>query len=324
MKPVNPPPPLHPTAYRCISTAHTTDPDELGTLLTGIHTRLTVADRALAEKWFVNVAHAPGMPPPGRIRDLVVTVAEARGISAGSVFVSADLMMLEKFGITYEDDEFDLIIVGTPEQTASTLAAAELLMVAQLGARLRGAAHRRGPALSSPTILIDEFSRSLGALPEDEREMVLGALRTPRSAAASDQITAAAKLGLEYSALLVEAGRVAQVRDFDVVPGWAQLDVTDAVVGWFGGTCRTCACAPSPDRPQPVVAATWSPGLVTCAQCSHVLDAAFAEFVDTTCDACGFVGSAELIRRVAVIAGPLNYLTRLCENCYAAWPPEAS
>lgn len=100
------------------------------------------------------------------------------------------------------------------------------------------------------------------------------------------------------------------------VPDWVRLGMYDALLGWFSGSGTTCMHNPMPGRPEPVVAAAYKPGLVTCGSCTHLL--VVRGQADRTCDGCGRVCTGtgdDLIRPVIIFVGVLGYMFGVCRDC---------
>ena len=66
---------------------------------------------------------------------------------------------------------------------------------------------------------------------------------------------------------------------------------------------------PNPDRPEPVFAAAWKPGLIVCALCTPLLK--LVGEADKTCDGCGHacagVDVGDGICTVTVMLSALSY-----------------
>lgn len=71
------------------------------------------------------------------------------------------------------------------------------------------------------------------------------------------------------------------------LPGWLRLGLLDALTQWADGKASTCRHSPDPDRPEPVLAAAWKPGLITCVRCAHLWS--LGREANLTCDCCGRV-----------------------------------
>lgn len=105
--------------------------------------------------------------------------------------------------------------------------------------------------------------------------------------------------------------------DYGDVPDWLRLSLVDTWAGFIEGTLDTCQHAPRIDRPQPVVAAVWRPGLIVCTACIYLTKATGA--ADLTCDRCARVRAGlergEGIHPCSISFGPLLYFYGLCPDC---------
>lgn len=105
----------------------------------------------------------------------------------------------------------------------------------------------------------------------------------------------------------------------DEMPEWIRLGVLDTWARIADGTATTCIHQPTLDRPQPIVAAAWKPGMATCGHCSRILNAPRGSVEDRTCDRCGHVcqpQDGDLIHPCAVQFGQLLYQFGLCRECH--------
>src|SRR5690349_12137455 len=95
----------------------------------------------------------------------------------------------------------------------------------------------------------------------------------------------------------------------------AALAEAPATAAGFPGA-STCRHSPDPNAPQPVFAAAWKPGLITCAGCVHLLSLRKGSAADSTCDACGHqcAGPEEGdgIYAAMVQVGPLVFQYGVC------------
>ncbi|WFE45009.1 hypothetical protein [Verrucosispora sp. WMMD1129] len=102
-------------------------------------------------------------------------------------------------------------------------------------------------------------------------------------------------------------------------PGWLRLGLLDAFTAWLTGRASTCFHAPDPARPQPVIAAAWRPGVVTCSACVHLVALPRGSAADRTCDACGHRCAGpehgDGIYPGMVQFGPLIYQYGVCGDC---------
>jgi hypothetical protein len=81
----------------------------------------------------------------------------------------------------------------------------------------------------------------------------------------------------------VETGNVLDI------PAWQRLGALSAFTSWVSGEATTCVHSPDPGRPQPVLAAAWKPGLITCGACVQQFATRRGSDFDRTCDSCGRV-----------------------------------
>ena len=100
---------------------------------------------------------------------------------------------------------------------------------------------------------------------------------------------------------------------FRQIPEWVRLSVADTLLRFHRGTHDTCMHNPSPSRPEPIVAAAWRPGLVTCVQCVHLFK--MVGDPDRTCDHCGHVCAG--IHSCTLSCGALIFSYGLCSGCLA-------
>jgi hypothetical protein len=107
------------------------------------------------------------------------------------------------------------------------------------------------------------------------------------------------------------------------VPGWLRLSLLDALAGFLTGRATTCRHSPDASHPQPIVAAAWKPGLITCRACAHLF--ALPPDADHTCDGCGCecagVDHADPIYSSVVQLGPLLFQYGACSACNPT-PPQ--
>ncbi len=138
--------------------------------------------------------------------------------------------------------------------------------------------------------------------------------------ALADQGRAAADDALHFLKLEAPFLR-APVSEVDIaeLPEWLRLDLLTTWTGWTAGTGRTCMHSPHPDRPEPVFAAAWRPGLVACARCVHLTVLARGSRADRTCDRCGYVVAGiehgEGIHPGRVTFGPIVFAYGTCPDC---------
>ena len=102
------------------------------------------------------------------------------------------------------------------------------------------------------------------------------------------------------------------------MPPWVRLQLLDTWLTWSTGKARTCVHVPVVERPQPVFAALWAPGLVSCGPCSQYLLRLTGE-ADRTCDGCGRVveglEAGDGIHPCGVMFGPLLLFWGACGEC---------
>lgn len=107
-------------------------------------------------------------------------------------------------------------------------------------------------------------------------------------------------LGDQLNAATHEADKVArhlgdiqtEHRGRSSIPAWLRIPALTELVSWGAGDSRTCRHAPSPLRPQPVMAAAHRPGLVSCLECAPALLRAHGE-EDRRCDGCQRIVTGE-------------------------------
>jgi hypothetical protein len=100
------------------------------------------------------------------------------------------------------------------------------------------------------------------------------------------------------------------------LPEWVRLGMYDVLIRWSEGRALTCSHQPSIDRPQPVYAAAWKPGVVVCGQCQPMLRV--IGLADRTCDGCGHecMGMPDDgILPVSAFTGALAYQVGVCVSC---------
>ena len=107
-------------------------------------------------------------------------------------------------------------------------------------------------------------------------------------------------------------GHAADHRD---IPEWLRLGVLDVLLRWAAGRADTCLHAPDARRGEPVHAAAWRPGLISCTPCSKFV---FAQprgsVADRTCDACGHV-DADGILCGFIQFSTVIYWYGVCDDC---------
>ena len=125
-----------------------------------------------------------------------------------------------------------------------------------------------------------------------------------------DQVDAAR----DEAALLVASLAAGRAPVMVEAPEWLVLLVAEAFLAYVTGLAETCPCVPSPERPAPVHAAAWRPGVIACASHGAYLFALRGEAA-RTCDRCGTV-AAEVFTD-AIVAGPVTFQVGLCPDCQA-------
>lgn len=102
------------------------------------------------------------------------------------------------------------------------------------------------------------------------------------------------------------------------LPEWVRLPMFDICLKWDQGEALTCIHDPRPDRPEPVFAAAWKPGVVVCGKCTDMLSVADTP-ADAICDGCGHVCSMpdDGICPIGAFASMLCYQLGVCMSCYA-------
>jgi len=163
---------------------------------------------------------------------------------------------------------------------------------------------------SSPAVALDKY---LSRLTPGDR----AAARKALPVALLDQ-TEAAHADVDNLVRMVGRSMESSVADLDYtqVPEWVRLSVTDTLVSFMTGTVATCMHNPNPNHPQPVFAAAWKPGLITCAACLHLFKVVGA--ADRTCDRCGVVRAGtpgEGVHSCTLTFGQLVFFYGLCPDC---------
>lgn len=162
--------------------------------------------------------------------------------------------------------------------------------------------------IHTPIDLEDALSR----VPREARNLLSAQVL---SAFTRDQIQAAVQ---EMDGLADRLAGDSECTTADV-PDWVRLGHLDVFLKWMKGDARTCLHAPHPDRPEPLFAVAWRPGIVVCRQCPHMLKVTGKK--DKTCDACGHVCTGEdgdTIRSLMLQSGLLTYMAGACRDCAPA------
>jgi hypothetical protein len=168
--------------------------------------------------------------------------------------------------------------------------------------------------MTAPAIALDEFlTKATDADWAAMRKAAPAHLLDQHDAAATEALNAT----MTEMALFHGAKEITWARHRDV-PEWIRLSVLDTVTRFFAGRADTCMHQPSADHPEPVLAAAWRPGLVTCTDCAHLFR--LAGDADRRCDRCGRVCAGlpgDGIHACRVMFGPLVYAYGLCVGCMA-------
>lgn len=139
----------------------------------------------------------------------------------------------------------------------------------------------------------------------------------------SDQIHAARDEAVAVSQHAVDVGLYSHLEEGFTrdLPDWIRLGAFTALVEWMMGQGSTCMHSPHHDRPEPVYAAAWRPGLVVCSRCPHLFMMRHRSERDRTCDACGRVVAGldvdDPIKPYTVHIINLAYSVGTCRGC--AW-----
>ncbi len=136
-----------------------------------------------------------------------------------------------------------------------------------------------------------------------------------------DQLDAASRDSINATRLAYRAGGQQQIEeslnDWSEFPEWIRLQLADTFLAWSEGTGTTCLHDPTPQRPQPVIAAAWRPRLVVCGACTHLLRCTGA--ADRTCDGCGRVvaglDQGDPMRTITVMFSALAFQVGVCHDC---------
>lgn len=106
-------------------------------------------------------------------------------------------------------------------------------------------------------------------------------------------------------------------------PDWLRLEVLTRVAGYTTGTIDTCIHNPHPRQLQTVFGAACRPNLITCGQCTHLLQERPGSTADRTCDACGHicakVEDGEGIYPGVSRYGLVVFMYGTCEDCRPAY-----
>jgi hypothetical protein len=102
----------------------------------------------------------------------------------------------------------------------------------------------------------------------------------------------------------------AGARKLGKLPAWTLLGLIKAVADWDYDNSRACDHCPR-DLTGPAHFAAWKPGLVVCAECTHLLGDA------QRCDHCGKPDDSGL-ETCNIIVGSINYHVATCDDCQFA------
>lgn len=146
------------------------------------------------------------------------------------------------------------------------------------------------------------------------------AIRASIPTATADQHDAANRdTSHVYTAIAEHLGGTINGRTADQTPAWIRLGVIDAWIGYCAGTGTTCMHAPTVERPTPVFAAAWKPGLIVCGPCIHLMTPRPGSLADRTCDGCGHeclgVDADDPIYPSGAQMGSLIYQFGVCTSC---------
>ncbi|MEV7264185.1 hypothetical protein AB0N38_11600 [Micromonospora aurantiaca] len=168
----------------------------------------------------------------------------------------------------------------------------------------------------TPTLALEQIMLS------PQYAAVLAAVRASTPVAMLDQLDAAATEATRAAvdAAALAGGGVLTASPPSAVPGWLRLGLLDALTRWTDGTAATCRHSPRPDRPEPVLAAAWRPGLVTCCLCTHLWRV--GREANLTCDGCGRVCEPNSIHPAMAQLGGLIFMYGTCTGCRPAITPD--
>lgn len=146
------------------------------------------------------------------------------------------------------------------------------------------------------------------------------AIRAGMPTALTDQHDAATRDTTHvYAAIAEQLGGSVNGRTVAETPAWIRLGVIEAWVGYCSGRAATCIHAPSAERPTPVFAAAWKPGLVVCGQCIRLTSPRAGSLKDRTCDGCGHecagVDAGDPIYPSGAQMGSLIFQFGVCTSC---------
>lgn len=157
-----------------------------------------------------------------------------------------------------------------------------------------------------------ELDEYISSLTQDERD----ALRPSWNVAYQDQLDAASKQSVDLAEQIL--GHKAQWVPHKGIIEWVRLGMLDAMLKWFNGEALTCIHRPSPNKPSPVFAAAWKPGVVVCGYCSDMLSVSGTP-ADTICDGCGHECKGlpeDGIMPFVTFTGSFGYQAGVCYGCH--------
>lgn len=136
----------------------------------------------------------------------------------------------------------------------------------------------------------------------------------------TDQIDAATAETARATEKMVAMGIAKQVdlppRQY---PEWVIDGISVTMAKWMTGEMDTCIHAPSPNRPQPVMAVAWRPNLILCMKCVHLTQLPRGSVSDRICDGCGHVcggsNAGDPIHPGQVHIGMMRYVFGACTEC---------
>ena len=316
------PPIVHPTICRRIAAIYVTTHAEVQQHLMVTGVAPLVADPQLAEIVYATLGSRPPLSRSGWFYDMAASEARAANVATDAVHWASKVLLGDKLEL-YPRDEVraSTVLAGTPDQIAATLAAAELAAVTAIGRDV-------GTRLGVPRALsLDVFFSSMEALPLSDQGRILHTLHGDAGTSFGDQFSAAAAAARSNSENLYGKKYPLMSSPSSEVPAWARLSALDALGAFVGGSAHTCSHKLDPRRPQPILAAAWMPGLVTCAACTDFF-AGIDDEADATCDGCGHLCTGtevgDGIRPMSLTLGYLTFMLGLCERCYLEWPSQAS
>ncbi|WP_165938571.1 hypothetical protein [Parafrankia sp. BMG5.11] len=119
------------------------------------------------------------------------------------------------------------------------------------------------------------------------------------------------------------AGALFRRATADEVPEWVRVGAAEALLMFCTGSAVTCRHSPDPARPEPVFAAAWRPGVISCAACCGYLFRLSGDR-DRTCDQCGRIERERGIYPCQTALGLVSFRFGLCHDCRPDITPEAT